>query len=130
MTWSFIAVKKPSVSANKSAFVSHLFIIIIIITVIIFFKKNLILNTFCIQINPRIAHCFCVCYSSPKDSILYVTCKCIRSKFHVLIRLGALGIAMTPKFRIFLKTWHLASFQGPKLCDLVTPQLHKFTRSR
>jgi len=25
MTWSCIAVKKPSVSANKSAFVSHLF---------------------------------------------------------------------------------------------------------
>jgi len=25
MTWSCIAVKKPSVSANKSALVSHLF---------------------------------------------------------------------------------------------------------
>jgi len=54
---------------------------------------------------------------------------CILTKFHVIIPLGALGIAMTPKLHIFPRMWHLASFPGPKLCDLVTPQLHKFTRS-
>jgi len=53
---------------------------------------------------------------------------CICTKFHVLIHLGVLGIAMTTTLRIFPKMWHLALFQGPKLCDLVTPQLHKFIR--
>ena len=33
MTWSCIAIKKPSVSAKKSAFVSHIIIIIIIIII-------------------------------------------------------------------------------------------------
>ena len=53
MTWSCIAVKKPSVSTNKSAFVRHLFYIIIIIIIIIITIIIIIITTILINIRLR-----------------------------------------------------------------------------